>query len=158
MSAAEVSRAWRRKHPLYSVHEGMMQRCGQKNGCIYQSNLARYRDRGVRVCDEWTRFPAFEAWAIAHGWRKGLQIDRIDGDGDYSPSNCRFVTRIENARRRCNNRIVEVFGSPMPLVEAVEKFGDGLHYNCVMARLRRGWSIEEALVTPSDPRFQTRRR
>lgn len=153
MSAADVSRAWRLKHPLYSVHMGMLQRCGQKNGCACASNLARYRDRGVRVCDEWLSFPVFEKWAIAHGWRPSLQIDRIDGDGDYSPTNCRFVTRIENQRRRCNNHIVEVFGSPMTLVEAVEKMGGGKSYDTILSRLRRGWTAEDALFVEVDRRF-----
>jgi len=50
------------------------------------------------VCDTWREFKTFKNWAVTHGYRKGLQIDRIDNDGDYHPGNCRFVTPTENIR------------------------------------------------------------
>jgi hypothetical protein len=61
----------------------------------------RYGGRGIKVCDEWkTDFEPFCKWALSNGYREGLQIDRINNDGDYEPTNCRFVTRLQNCRNR----------------------------------------------------------
>lgn len=61
----------------------------------------RYGGRGIKVCDEWRDSPeAFCKWAIENGWQPDLTIDRIDNNGNYEPSNCRFVTQAENNRNR----------------------------------------------------------
>lgn len=158
MNREGYKREWCRKNPLYSVHEGMLQRCGLKRGCRSASNLARYRDRGITVCEEWRHFRVFEAWALSHGWRKGLQIDRIDGDGDYCPENCRIVTAKENQRHRVDTRWIQVFGERMSLVEAVERYGGGKRYASVLSRLRMGWDEMRALFTPIDTRFGWKRK
>lgn len=91
------------KHePWYEVYHSMMKRCGHWEGASERS-LRNYRDRGITVCEEWRNSPkAFGDWLIAHGWRHGLQIDRIDNDKGYSPDNCRVVTSKENNNNRRN--------------------------------------------------------
>lgn len=60
-----------------------------------------YKGRGIDICDEWKySFEAFEEWALTHGYSDDLTIDRIDIDGDYSPSNCRWITRSENIKNQ----------------------------------------------------------
>lgn len=80
-------------HPLYKVWKGMKSRC-------YNSKTKQYGDwggRGITVCQEWVYdFKSFYDFAMANGWKKGLEIDRINNEGNYEPSNCRFVTRQEN--------------------------------------------------------------
>lgn len=80
-------------HTLYYVWQGIKRRCSNSRTKDY----ARYGGRGITICDEWKNsFQAFYDWAILNGWGKGLQVDRINNDGNYEPSNCRFVTNAEN--------------------------------------------------------------
>ena len=81
-------------HPLYSTWQCMKKRCYYKK----DSRYSIYGGKGITVCDEWMDFPTFYDWAISHGWEPGLTIDRIDHNGNYEPSNCRFLTRSDNSR------------------------------------------------------------
>ena len=86
--------------PWYMVYAGMMVRCGHWEGGK-ESDLRNYRDRGITVCELWRNSPqAFGDWLLAHGWHKGLQIDRIDNNQGYCPENCRVITPKENASNR----------------------------------------------------------
>ena len=88
--------------PWYPTYMAMMQRCGHWEGGK-ESDLRKYRDRGITVCELWRNSPrAFGDWLLAHGWHKGLQIDRIDNDKGYSPENCRVVTPKENSNNKRN--------------------------------------------------------
>ena len=85
------------KHPLYRVFHGMKQRCYDKSNIVYKY----YGGRGIDICEEWLENPiAFVQWGLSNGWKKGLQIDRIDNDKGYSPENCRFVSPKENLENR----------------------------------------------------------
>ena len=88
--------------PWYKTYAGMMERCGHwEDGD--EHHLRLYRDRGITVCELWRNSPqAFGDWLIAHGWRKGLQIDRINNSQGYCPENCRVVTQKENTNNRRN--------------------------------------------------------
>ena len=84
----------------YAVYSTMMRRCGHLEGAS-ERDLRNYRDRGITVCELWQKSPLdFGDWLFAHGWHKGLQIDRIDNDKGYSPENCRVVTPKENTNNR----------------------------------------------------------
>lgn len=90
------------RKPWYPTYKAMMQRCGHFEGAP-ECDLCLYRDRGITVCELWQKFPlAFGDWLFAHGWHRGLQIDRIDNDKGYSPDNCRVVTSKENNNNRRN--------------------------------------------------------
>ena len=85
------------KHILYHKWLGMKRRCYD----IHNTHYNRYGARGIQICDEWLYdFKKFFDWSLSNGWKDNLEIDRIDNDGNYEPSNCRYVTRKEN----CNNR------------------------------------------------------
>lgn len=83
-------------HPLYAVWSNLIQRCTNPKHPQYHN----YGGRGIKVCDQWRDATEFLVWAGSAGWEPGLQIDRIDNDGDYEPGNCRFVTPSVNASNR----------------------------------------------------------
>ena len=84
-------------HPLYHCWNSAIQRTENPKDRKWE----HYGGRGLSVCDEWRNdFLTFYNWAMAHGYRRGLQIDRIDNDEGYSPDNCRFVTSATNNRNR----------------------------------------------------------
>jgi hypothetical protein len=77
----------------------MKQRCNNPNTKLYY----RYGGRGIKICDEWNSkhgFDNFMEWALTHGYSQNLEIDRINNNGNYEPSNCRFVTHAENMKNR----------------------------------------------------------
>lgn len=88
--ASTGSRLWR-------IWKAMRQRCSLKS----RSNYKWYGGLGVTVCPEWeTGFEAFQRWATANGYSDFLSIDRIDVNGNYEPSNCRWATATEQARNK----------------------------------------------------------
>ena len=100
--------------PWYKTYEAMMERCGHSKGSS-ERDLCYYRDRGIKVCTEWRESPrAFGDWLLSHGWRKGLQIDRIDNSLGYSPENCRVVTPKENSNNRRNTTVLDD-GTPLAM-------------------------------------------
>lgn len=89
------------KHPLYGVWAGMKDRCYNKNSKDYP----RWGGRGITICRDWRNHPErFIRWSEQF-WQPGLTIDREDNNGNYEPSNCRFVTvEVQNNNQRSNVR------------------------------------------------------
>ena len=88
-------------HPLYRIIKSAQARCDYPAAKDYKW----YGARGITVCNEWRNDPsAFFDWALANGWKVGLELDRRDNDGNYSPENCRFITHQENCRNKSNSR------------------------------------------------------
>jgi hypothetical protein len=94
---ATVARAGKVDDPdsarLYTIWLGIKDRCTREKNPAWH----RYGGRGITICDEWKNsFPAFKSWALEHHYAAGLECDRIDPDADYSPVNCRWVTKRKN--------------------------------------------------------------
>lgn len=87
------------KTRLYTIWSDMLTRAGVHKGAPEEVKRA-YQDRGITICDEWLVFENFRDWALSHGYKEGLQIDRRDNDKGYCPENCQWVTPKENANNR----------------------------------------------------------
>lgn len=105
------------RHPaLYGVWSTMKHRCEDEKREKYKN----YGGRGIKICSAWQNPHAFIKWSLANGYRSGLQIDRIDNNGDYSPQNCRWVTPKENSRNRRNTVLLSVNGETKSVAEWCE--------------------------------------
>lgn len=128
------------KRPEYRHWVNMISRCENPNTPWFK----HYGGRGIRVCDRWRS--NFENFFADMGERpsKRHSIDRVRVNGHYSPGNCRWALPKAQSRNMRTNRIVNVNGWDVTLAEAVEKAP--VAYNTVLYRLKRGWSIEDALT------------
>jgi hypothetical protein len=138
----------RRKHDesktrLYKKWTGIITRCYNPKCKSYKN----YGGRGITMCEEWRNsYEAFRDWALAHGFREGLQIDRIDTNGNYCPSNCRWITSKQNQRNRTNNRLLTAFGVTQPMSVWCEEFD--INEGTLRKRMKLKWTMEDALTVP----------
>lgn len=129
------------KTRLYSIWWGMKARCQPKGG------LENYSGRGIKVCKEWDdNYKAFRDWSLANGYEDGLSIDRINNDGDYEPSNCRWTTAYEQAWNKGNNLVFHYKGVQLQTRDIVTM--TGLRYKTVWSRHKAGWTDDEIIETP----------
>lgn len=118
-----------------------------KNRCFNPKSdrYHRYGGRGITMCQEWQdSFVSFREWSLANGFEEKLQIDRIDNNGNYEPSNCRWVTPLQNSQNKSNN-----LKTPGGLSIRDHAKRLGISVAAIYSRLNiRGWSIERATSTP----------
>lgn len=113
------------KPRTFTIWCGMKARCNNPKNASYKN----YGARGIKVCNEWLTFENFHNWAIKNGYSDKLQIDRIDNDGDYEPSNCRFVTVKENMRNKRNNHYIDLHGETKTVSEWIDVLGLSKSYS-----------------------------
>lgn len=129
--------------PLFAVWCAMVSRCKNPNNKSYK----HYGARGINVCGEWLDSSKFIEWAIKNGYADGLTIERIDVNKGYEPSNCKWITRKEQARNKTNNVMIEIDGTSKCLPEWCEEYG--MNYYTVYQRIKKlGWEPKKALTTP----------
>lgn len=127
---------------LFNIWAGMRRRCLNPNYKAFKY----YGGRGIRLAPEWDNFETFKEWSLKNGYEENLTIDRIDINGNYSPSNCRWVTLAEQARNKSDNRRITINGVTKLITEWCKEAP--VSTTQVYYRLKHGWTIEEALFTP----------
>lgn len=128
---------------LYKIYQGIVARCYRE----YHVGYNDYGARGIRLCDEWLGFDGFcrfYKWSMENGYSKGLTIDRIDNNGSYEPSNCRWSTRKEQAVNRRTNITYYYNGEMKTLSQISEESRINYKklYECVKSEKM---SIDEAI-------------
>lgn len=99
---------------LYSIWRGMKKRCYQPTSAGYKN----YGGRGITVCDEWiASYESFRDWSLANGYADGLTLDRIDLNGNYEPSNCRYASYLEQENNKRNSHFIEVNGVKLTVTQ-----------------------------------------
>lgn len=128
------------KRKLYNVWCAIKSRTSNPMTAHY----ANYGGRGIRMCDEWFNFYAtFRQWAESHGYTEGLTIERIDVNGNYEPSNCKWITQKEQSRNKTNSII---YNGEIASEASVRLGGSK---TLVASRLRfYNWTIERAFTQP----------
>ena len=131
-----------RKTPEYNAWRNMKIRCYDEN----HDSFEYYGGRGIQVCDRW--LDDFAHFLADMGLRPdGCSLDRIDPDGNYEPSNCRWATVGEQARNKRSARVFSYKGRTQCIFEWAEEYG--VNYHTLYKRLNRlGMTIDEALEKP----------
>jgi len=131
------------KTRIYRIWKGMKHRCY----CPSSNGYELYGGRGVTVCNEWNEFTPFYEWAKISGYQENLTIDRIDVNGNYEPSNCKWSTGKEQANNRRNNHIITYNGETHTLSEWANKYN--IPVGLLADRVNRShWTFEKAITTP----------
>lgn len=128
---------------LYNIWSGMKARCNNNKHTQYKD----YGGRGIKLCDEWKNsYTSFKQWATSNGYTDELTIDRIDVNGDYAQSNCRWVNhKVQNNNTRTNHYIED----GVTLTEKCEELG--VDPKLVSARINtQGMTFEEAIEKPKN--------
>lgn len=138
-------------HPLYRVWASMKSRCYNKK----YHNYSDYGGRGIIICDAWiNNYEIFHNWAIENGYKKGLSLDRENNNGNYEPSNCRWVTNKIQSRNRRSNHFITAFGETKHFEDWVIDNRCVVKRPTLFNRLKRlGLSPENALTLPPQPRM-----
>jgi hypothetical protein len=119
-----------------------------KNRCFNSDSAGfkNYGARGITVCDRWMDIANFVA--DMGDAPDGMFLDRIDNDGVYEPSNCRWATRTEQQNNTRSNVVVQFAGERLTLKDWSRR--TGLPYHVVKKRIKKGWSVDSALTIPID--------
>ena len=139
------------KSAEYRIWCNMRSRCGDRSSKSYPD----YGNRGIAVCQRWK--DSFADFISDMGMRPSSlhELDRMDNQGNYERSNCRWVERLVNARNKRSNHRITFNGITMCISEWSEKTGLARHV--IWKRLKCGWTVARTLTTPSRRHSETLR-
>lgn len=124
---------------IYRLWANLPQRCGNPNNPAFKY----YGGRGITVCDRWVN--SFENFVADMGEPPpGATLDRVDNNKGYSPDNCRWASREDQANNMRSNRLITLRGVTMTTIQWARRLG--LNPGNVYSRLHRGWTPERALT------------
>lgn len=135
------------KTRLYRVWAGIKNRCYNPK----TTNYKYYGGKGISMCEDWkNNFASFMEWAVKNGYDESAKsqectLDRIDNSKGYSPDNCKWANHIEQCNNQSSNRIFTYNEKTMTMSEWAREVG--MKYTTLRARIRKGWSFENAIET-----------
>ena len=133
---------------LGRIYHNMKTRCTNPNYDKYKW----YGGKGITICEEWMNsYDRFEEWALSHGYKDDLTLDRIDPDGNYTPDNCRWIDRKEQANNRTSNHFITYNGKTQTIQQWSEELG--ILRSRIDRRLEAGWPIERIFTEPPHVEF-----
>ncbi len=136
-----------KRERLYRIWAGMKTRCYNKNAASYEN----YGARGISICDEWREsYENFRKWSLENGYADDLSIDRIDVNGNYEPSNCRWATRQEQSENTRANIFITINGEKKTLTEWSRIYN--VPYKTVEHRFWYGCEMEHLFDPPKEPK------
>lgn len=141
-----VTRHGKSRTAVHRIWSGMLARCTDRNS----PNWIFYGGRGIAVCERWRTFENF--LADMGEPPQGKTLDRRDNDLGYCKDNCRWATRLEQARNRRSNVVVTINGRSLSVSEWSGE--TGVPVATILGRIRRGTDPVEAVCTPSNPAFR----
>lgn len=124
---------------LYVIWKTMRQRCKNPNHKKYKN----YGGRGIGICAAWNDYSAFKRWAMENGYRDDLTIDRIDVNGSYCPSNCKWSSVLEQENNKTNTLWIQDGDEEISMASYCRKHGLKYKRFWVLVR-KRGMNYEEA--------------
>jgi len=128
------------KERLYTIWQNMKKRCDNTKDKRYN----RYGGRGISVCKEWNNdYSIFRNWAIENGYHNTLTIDRINNNGNYEPSNCRWATTKQQANNTSRNHYIELNNKNNTISEWADILG--INYSTIRGRIRKSVGIDTPL-------------
>lgn len=132
------------KTRLYGIWGNMIQRCTNPNCKSYKN----YGLRKIMVCDDWKKdFNKFYKWAITNGYSENLTIERKNTNKGYTPENCTWISKSEQAKNREFNLKIFYKNETNTLAEWCRKLN--LNYKTIYMRIwGYKWSVEKAFETP----------
>ncbi len=153
-SCANVSRPYKTPQHLRlarcrlrRIWQGMRRRCYDQTEKTYSN----YGGRGIKIYEAWGDFEKFFTWAVSTGYEGHLSIDRIKGDRDYSPENCRWATLWDQLRNTSQNRMITAWGETKCSVDWAADPRCIVTRQALIFRLDRGFTPEEAMTMPPAP-------
>lgn len=134
---------------LYRSYKAMMSRCYRKKDIHYNA----YGKRGIVVCKEWKdNSKAFIEWGLSNGWREHLTLERIDVNGNYEPSNCKWIPMKDQYDNKRQNVMITFNGETHNATYWGRKFN--INPQAIRWRYRHGWNIERIFELPSPAPFK----
>jgi hypothetical protein len=134
------------KTRLHSLWRKMKDRCNNPMA----SNYRNYGGRGIKVCPEWNNnFMSFYRWANENSYDECLSIERIDVNGGYNPSNCKWINKKEQCRNKRNTKYAIINGINRPIIEWAELYG--IPYKTITSRWYRGWRGQNLIMPTRKP-------
>lgn len=143
------------KSAEYRIWAAMKRRCNNPNVRDY----AYYGGRGIKICDRWSNGNGYTHFLEDMGRRpyKHASLDRIDNDGNYEPTNCRWSSKTKQNNNTRRNIIVRWGGQDYTVAELAKILEVYDHLTAIYGRLERGWDKKDAFLKPFDGTHHQRR-